>query len=154
MHKSEVRKLLSFYLDCLEEEDLRSLTFNISQINQSFVLGNNGSFLFTSREIQFPLADSYFLKRHESNAEESERLFLGYPILVQEKTISPLFFLEVKLNVISDGLFSLSIADSTCCLNHHLFGMSAHDIEGPLNLREEFEGDLSNLKESLANAFK
>lgn len=154
MQKSDFRKLLSYYLDCLQEEDLRSLTFNTSQLNQSFVLGKNGSFLLTGNETQFPLADSYFFKRHESNSEEPERLFLGYPIRVHEKRVSPLFFLEVNGKISKEGFISLSVADSTCCLNHHLFGKGAYDIEGPLNLQDEFECDLSNLQESLSKVFK
>jgi len=154
MHKSDVRKLLSFYLDCLEEEDLRGLNFNVAQINQSFVLGENGSFLLTNKEIQFPSVDSYFWRCQETNSEEPERLYLGYPILVHEKTVSPLFFLEVDVKLSKDSFFSLAIADSSCFLNHHLFGKRAHDIEGSLNLQDEFECDLSALQASLSKAFK
>jgi len=145
---------LSFYLDCLEEEDLRGLNFNLAQMNQSFILGNDGSFLLTSKEIQFPSEDSYFWRRHETDSDEPERLLLGYPILVHENTVSPLFFLDVNVKLSKENCFSLSIADGSCYLNHHLFGKGEHDIERPLKLRDELECDLSTLQESLSLALE
>lgn len=154
MHKTDFQKLLSFYLDCLEEEDMRSLSFNVGQVNQSFILGGNGSFLLTSKETQFSSSDSYFWKRHETSPKEPEKLFLGYPILVQQKMVSPLFFLEVNIKSLEKDIFSLTIAESSCFLNHHLFGKKSYGIEGSLNLQDELECDLSTLEKCLSKALK
>lgn len=153
MQKTEFRNLLSYYLDCLEEEDLRALTFNVSQLNQSFVLGGDGSFLMSGRETVLPLEDAYFWKRHESLSDEPEKLFLGFPIQIYKKAVSPVFFLEVNAHVTATG-FKVIAADTTCLLNHHLFGKGIHDLEETLKLSEEFECELFHLSDNLAKVME
>jgi very-short-patch-repair endonuclease len=60
----------------------------------------------------------------------------------------------VNVKPSKEGLFSLTIADSACLLNHHLFGKSIQDIEGASKLQEELECDLFSLQESISKAFK
>ena len=146
MHKVDVRKLFSFYLDCLEEEDLRGLSFNTTQVDRSFILGQGGAFLLEGRETELSSAtNSPFWQSHETGTEP-ERLYLGYPILIHENEVSPLYFLEADVQRSEDGRFSLRIADSSCLLNHHLFGKRIQDIEGPASLYEKLECDLSSLQ--------
>lgn len=154
MTKPNLRNLLSFYLECLEEEDLRSLNFNVAQIDKSFVLGGNGSFVLSSRTCDLSEIGSYFWKRNEAVIGDQERVFLGFPILLHKNTVTPLFFLEMNVKSTDDNHLTLIVADSFCYLNHHLFGNQAYDIQGSLELQNEFECDLLALDVNLSKALE
>ena len=116
MHKVDVWKLFSFYKDSLEEEDLRGLSFNTTQVDRSFILGQGGAFLLEGRETELSSAtNSPFWQSHEIGSE-TKRLYLGYPILIHENEVSPLYFLEADVQRSEDGRFSLRIADSSASL--------------------------------------
>jgi very-short-patch-repair endonuclease len=154
MKKSDLKSLLEFYINCLEDEDLRALTFNLQLINRTFILGKHGSFFLTGGSAELPLEDSPFWKQHDSSTEDSEKLFIGYPILVSNNEISPMFFLEATVKATDTKSLVVTITSSTPLLNHHLFAKENQDIEEAIQLQSNLECELANLPEKISLAIK
>lgn len=83
--KQDLQHLLSFYLACIEEEDLRSLTLRLSQLHHSFLSpweDFEPLFFPNASEIHFETkykSDHSLLLRGAIQAGEPQRLFYGYP---------------------------------------------------------------------------
>ena len=136
MELQQLKNLFSFYLECLEEEDLKSLTFNKRYLNNSFILRGKSEHLFNGENTK----DSFELSIFEKSTnffQESERLCLGYPICISDNKVSPLFFLEVETKI-ADDTCSIFLLDNDPLLNHHLF-LETMSSEEVAKIQDELE---------------
>ena len=147
-----IRNLFSFYLDCLEEEDLKSLRFKKSQLNKSFILRGNSERLLAGDSVREIFAPHTFQNRIDF-FEDSQRLHLGYPLCVRNGEVSPLFFIEIEIRISEDGIYSILLVDDNLLLNHHLYS-SIMTPEEIVKVQKELEDDLDSFESKIGKAFE
>jgi hypothetical protein len=104
MTDHELVRLLRFYLGCVEAEDRRSLTKQLSAIHHSLISPwSVAEPLFHPAAVEIPVgleveSDRMMLLGDPPAGESAERLFYGYPIFLDLRgCLSPLFVAEVHL---------------------------------------------------------
>ena len=150
MELEKIKNLFSFYLECLEEEDLKSLTFNKLHLNKSFFLTESAECLLNGYDTK----SSFNFCIFENNIDffkDTERLCLGYPICIDGDKTYPLFFTEVETNI-DDNICSPVLIDNNLLLNHHLYSeiMSPEEI---VKLQEKLEESSSPFENKIKKAF-
>lgn len=160
--QQDLQRLLSFYLSCIEEEDLRSLTLRLSQLHHSFLsLWEEFEPLFypNASEVRFETkykSDQSLLLRGVIQAGEPQRLFYGYPIFLDnEDKIAPLFFTEVEVRQVKDSRFLLRLIDPEGIqLNHHFLRRQHTEVEEIQKIQEYLEGPFGSFDARLKAAFE
>jgi len=160
--EQDLKRLLSFYLACIEEEDLRSLTLRLSQLHHSFLSPweeFEPLFYPNAPEVRFETrykSDQSLLLRGLIQAGEPQRLFYGYPIFLgSEDQIAPLFFTEVEVRQIKDNQFLLRPIDPEGIqLNHHFLRRQHAEVEEIRKIQEYLEGPFGSFDARLRAAFE
>jgi len=154
--------LLKFYLACIEEEDLRSLTLKLTQHHRSFVSPWDGVeplFYPEAPEVRFEVryeSDRKLLTRGVAQAGEVERFFYGYPVFLDEEDfLTPLFVIEVGVAADSSGGFRMRPIDPHGIqVNHHLFRGRNAGVEDLQLIQEELEREYGSFEARLRAAFE
>ena len=95
------RELIDYYLDCIEIEDMLSLTFDLSSNGKNFFSGifKSEEFFIQKKNIVNITKRKNFDKIYEENFkinEKNNHLFYGFPIVIDnDGKIGPLFFTEL-----------------------------------------------------------
>lgn len=160
--EQDLQRLLNFYLACIEEEDLRSLTLRLSQLHRSFLSPweeLEPLFNPNASEVKFETkykSDKSMLLRGMIQAGEPQRLFYGYPIFLDsEDYIAPLFFTEVEIRQVKDNKFILHPTDPEGIhLNHHFLRRQHTKIEEIWNIQEYLEGSFGSFGARLKAALE
>lgn len=160
--EQDLQRLLNFYLACIEEEDLRSLTLRLSQLHRSFLSPweeLEPLFNPNASEVKFETkykSDKSMLLRGMIQAGEPQRLFYGYPIFLDsEDYIAPLFFTEVEIRQVKDNKFILHPTDPEGIhLNHHFLRRQHTEIEEIRNIQEYLEGSFGSFGARLKAALE
>ncbi len=145
--EKDLGRLINFYLACIEEEDLRSLTFPLSHYHRTFLSPwDDVEPLLRPNlpEVQFEVkykSDRTLLLRNILEAGEPQRFFYGYPIFLDEEDqLSPLFFTEVEIRQIKENLFSLNLINpNEIQFNHHFLRYQHTPIEEIREIQEYLE---------------
>ena len=159
-NEQDLQRLLGFYLACIEEEDLRSLTLRLSQLHHSFLSPweeFEPLFYPNASEVQFETkykSDQSLLLRGTIQAGEPQRLFYGYPIFLDsEDQIAPLFFTEVEVRQVKDSKFLLRPIDPEGIeLNHHFLRRQHAEVEEIQKIQEYLEGPFGSFDARLKAA--
>jgi len=148
-------RLLRFYLACIEDEDLRSLTLKLTQHHRSFISPwDDQELLFATEapEVRFQVrykSDHALLTRGLAQAGEAERFFYGYPFFLDERDyLSPLFVQEVEVEEDRRGGFVMRPV-SSLQVNHHLFRARPEELQ---SVQEELEGSFGSFDARLEAA--
>lgn len=98
--EEEFGSLLSYYTSCIQEEEMKSLTFKIDEIEKSFYLNyfkEDHFFSLNNNQIEFPKTDrekEIFDENLKTN--KNLPLFYGYPIFVDRNgNLSPIFYVQL-----------------------------------------------------------
>ena len=156
MSEKTFSNLLDYYIACLEQEDLLSVTFNVSSENTSFL-----STLFQT-EVLFHTNNKRVMIKNTEGAkkffqtsllrQKNKTLFYGYPVVIgPQGTISPLFFTELQYELKDDVIvFNNDTPEKK--LNHHILSQQNFSAEEIKNIQREIEGDtFSSALESICN---
>lgn len=160
--EEDLKRLLSYYLECIEEEDLRSLTLRISQRARSFLSPwDETEPLFHGNNIEVDLeaqneADRAFLLRGLVEAGNPQRLFYGYPVYLDgNDCLSPLFFKEVEVRQIEGERFRLWATDPEGIqFNHHFLRKRRAELEEIQKVQDHLEGPFGSFFARLREAFE
>ena len=127
---ADLKRLIGFYLTCIETEDRRSLRLPASSYGKSFIAP------WTANEpLLHPAADHVdlvpqndvelsFLTSAEGQAGTPERLFYGFPLLLDaDDYLAPLFILEIEITRDGDRFRLLPVDPNALTVNRHLLGM-------------------------------
>lgn len=145
MSEKTFSNLLDYYIACLDQEDLLSVTFNVSSENTSFL-----STLFQT-EVLFHTNNKQVMVKNTEGAkkffqtsllrQKNKTLFYGYPIIIgPQGTLSPLFFTELQYEQKADELI-LKKELNEIMLNHHLLSQQNFSLEEIKHIQHEIEGD-------------
>ncbi|HWR62806.1 MAG TPA: DEAD/DEAH box helicase [Candidatus Thermoplasmatota archaeon] len=156
MSEKTFSNLLDYYIACLEQEDLLSVTFNVSSENTSFL-----STLFQT-EVLFHTNNKRVMIKNTEGAkkffqtsllrQKNKTLFYGYPVVIgPQGTISPLFFIELQYELKDDVIvFNNNTPEQK--LNHHILSQQHFSAEEIKNIQRQIEGDtFSSALESICN---
>ena len=102
--KDKYSNLVNYYIECIEVEDIKSLSSNISKENSSFLklpITNETFFTENQNSINFPATKNLYnyLEKQDTQQKKTlgNRLFYGYPVLVgADGKVNPLFYTEIK----------------------------------------------------------
>jgi hypothetical protein len=137
--------LLDYYIACLEQEDLLSVTFNVSSEGIQFftpLLQFEMLFHTNNSEVTVELSDQ--VKRFFQTSllpQKHKTLFYGYPVLIgPEGTISPVFFTELHHEQKEDAVV-LSTHSPEFTLNHHVLSQIGYSSEEILTIRHDIEAE-------------
>lgn len=158
----DLQRLLNFYLACIEEEDLRSLTLRLSQLHHSFLSPweeFEPLFCPNASEVRFETkykSDQSLLLRGLIQAGEAQRLFYGYPIFLDdEDQVAPLFFAEIEVDQVQGNQFALRAIDpESIQLNHHFLRRQHTEVEEIQKIQEYLEGPFGSFDARLKAAFE
>jgi len=145
MSEKTFSNLLDYYIACLEQEDLLSVTFNVSSENTSFL-----STLFQT-EVLFHTNNKRVIVKNTEGAkkffqtsllrQKKTPLFYGYPIIIGPKgTLSPLFFTELQYEQKEDTII-LQTTTTNYTLNHHILSQHHFSAEEIKNIQQEIQGE-------------
>ena len=103
--KEKYSNLVNYYIDCIEEENLQSLTFHVRGRGNKFLTPSlrSETFLTDGKELlNCPRNDIFekYLQKDDIQQKNTlgNRLFYGYPLVMRsDGTISPLFYVEIEL---------------------------------------------------------
>jgi len=101
---NQYSNLVNYYIDCVEEENLQSLTFKRSQKDKQFLKLNlsNETFFTNDKDLFYYPHDKIFKNYlQKDNLQQKKtlgnKLFYGYPLVMcSDGTISPLFYVEIE----------------------------------------------------------
>ncbi len=161
LNQEDLKRLINFYLACIGEEDLRSLTFRLSQLHRTFLSpweDREPIFFPNKSEVHFIIkykSDKTILLRGTLQAGEPLRLFYGYPIYIDNKDmIAPLFFTEAEIQQNTDNEFILRLVDpENIQFNHHFLSLQHTGIEEIQKIQEYLEGSFGSFDARLNAAF-
>jgi very-short-patch-repair endonuclease len=162
MTEQDFLKLIRFYIACIETEDRKSLTKELSKLHHSLVSPweeNEPLFNPGASDITFQTnlsSDRTLLLGGAALAGGPERFFYGYPVFLDEKGfLSPLFVVEVEVDHQGDDCFVLHPIDKgEIQLNHHIFQRQHTQAEELRAIQEELEGEYGSFADRLRAAFE
>ncbi|MGA8581779.1 MAG: AAA domain-containing protein, partial [Bryobacteraceae bacterium] len=162
MTEQDFLRILRFYLDCIEAEDRRSLTTNLSALHHSVLSPWDAEETFfypENAEVVFEAelaSDRNLLLGGAALAGVAERFFYGYPVFLSSHGfLSPLFVAEVDVQLIGANSFSMRHANAgEIQLNHHLFRDQHLAPEELRVIQEELEGEYGSFADRLRAAFE
>ena len=145
MSEKTFSNLLDYYIACLEQEDLLSVTFNVSSENSTFL-----STLFQT-EVLFHTNNKQVIVKNKEGVkkffqtsllrQKNKTLFYGYPVIISAQgTISPMFFIELQYEQ-KDDVIILNNHSADYTLNHHILSQQNYSVEEIRNIRDEIEGE-------------
>jgi len=137
--------LLDYYIACLEQEDMLSVTFEISSEGKQFLSTPFLSdALFHTDNQQVTVEQSAVVKRFFQASllqQKDKTLFYGYPVVVfPGGTMSPLFFVELQYEQIDDMIVCTKTV-SKPTLNHYLLSQSGVSSEEIINIQHDAEDE-------------
>lgn len=136
----DYKKLLEYYIACIEREEINSLTFDIKNSNKKFLTDILTQEQFFSNKAEQVSINNKRLKDFIVKLTTNNHLFYGYPIVITNKgKISPIFFVELLFNVNADNtlLIKGSINPE---FNHYILKIKGIDEIEEINLiREEID---------------
>jgi superfamily I DNA and/or RNA helicase len=135
--------LLDYYIACLEQEDMLSVTFNVSAEGTRFVSAPfHTEELFHTNNKQVTVESSEEIQRFFQTSllqQKQKTLFYGYPVLIgPEGIISPVFFMELQF-VQQGNELMLSTITPERKLNHHVLSLYGFSSEEIINIQREIE---------------
>lgn len=141
----DYKRLLNFYLACVEEEDLRSKQVNAGRHNRQYIVpGQDAGELFRNAEhICWSITDAqkHFLDRYALEIEKSRFLY-GYPVYRDGRGfLLPLFMAEVEVELDQQRINATLrlIHPSTIQVNLHLFRSTHPSMAERLGLQDTLE---------------
>jgi primosomal protein N' len=145
MSEKTFSNLLDYYIACLEQEDLLSVTFNVSSENTSFLSTLfQTEVLFHTNNKQVEIKNTEGVKKFFQTSllrQKNKTLFYGYPVVIgPQGTISPLFFTELHYEQKEDILI-IAHDSNDYKLNHHILSKQNFSAEEIKNIQHEIEGD-------------
>ena len=101
--------LLDYYIACLQQEDMLSVTFNVSSEGTTFLSTPfHTEMLFHTNNKQVLIKNQDGIKRFFQTSllrQNKKTLFYGYPLVMSpQATLSPLFFSELHFEQQNDTI--------------------------------------------------
>ena len=152
----EFSSLLSYYTSCIQEEEIKSLTFKIDEVEKSFYLNyfnEDHFFSLNKNQIEIEKTDrekEIFDENLKSN--KNLPLFYGYPIFVDRNGIlSPIFYVQLlyeekEIETEDNGKklgIVLTKESVTPEFNHYILTNRGLDIEEIDKVRAEIDYERS-----------
>jgi len=148
----DFKNLLSYYIKCIEREDMLSLTYNFKSDGEKFYSNffHKEEFFFERKE-QVSLKKTkeieQFLKEYKL-VEKNKSLFYGFPIIVDtDGKVSPIFFIEIYYDEVDEKI-RFTKSNSNPEFNHYLLqkeNFSFEEIEKTRMELDEEESFVSKL---------
>ena len=137
--------LLDYYIACLNQEDLLSVTFNVSSENISFLSTLfQTEVLFHTNNTQARVKNTEGAKKFFQTSllrQKNTTLYYGYPVITGPLgTLSPLFFTEIT-NEQKDEFIILSKPTTDISLNHHILTRHGFSVEEIKNIQQQIKGE-------------
>ena len=135
--------LLDYYIACLQQEDMLSVTFNVSSEGTAFVSTLfQTEVLFHTNNKQVSIQNADEVKKFFQTSllqQKNKTLFYGYPVVLgPQGTISPLFFIEVQYQENTDALVLTNLSTHHK-LNHYILLQQNFSDEEIKNIQQEIE---------------
>jgi DNA polymerase III delta prime subunit len=135
--------LLSYYIACLEQEDIMSVTFKISSEGTAFLSTLfQTELLFHANNKQVMAKNTEGVKKFFQTSllqQKNKTLFYGYPVVIgPEGTLSPLFFIELQYEQ-KDDVVALTNLSAQKRLNHYILSKNNFSAEEIMNIQQEIE---------------
>lgn len=145
MSEKNFSNLLDYYIACLEQEDLLSVTFNVSSENSTFLSTPfQTEVLFHTNNTQVIVKNIEGVKKFFQTSllrQKNNTLFYGYPVIITaEGTISPLFFIELQYEQ-KDDVILLNNQTRNYTLNHHILVQHHFSPEEIRSIRDGLENE-------------
>jgi hypothetical protein len=135
--------LLDYYIACLHQEDMLSVTFNVSSEGTAFVSTLfQTEVLFHTNNKQVSIQNADEVKKFFQTSflqQRNKTLFYAYPVVIgPQGTISPLFFTEIQCQQ-HDSQMILTKPSENRTLNHYILLQQNFSEEEIQNIKQEIE---------------
>lgn len=137
--------LLDYYIACLTQEEMQSVTFNVSSEGTAFLSTPfHTEMLFHTHNTQASIKNSDEIKRFfqtSSLRQKNKTVFYGYPIITgPQGTLSPLFFTEIQTEQTNEQVTLLTL-QAQPQLNHYILMQQLFSKEEIQNIKQEIENE-------------
>lgn len=155
-----LRRLLGFYLDCLEAEDRHGLRIRRAALHHSAVSPWESEPLFHPEAAEVPLSslkdEERRLLRGVRGLGVPQRFLYGYPMFLDGRGyLLPLFVSVVEVEELPNGRLVMRPSEAgRVLLNHHIFADRGMSREETLLLRETLEGGGGSFTDRLRAVFE
>ncbi len=145
MSEKTFSNLLDYYIACLEQEDLLSVTFNVSSEKTLFLSTLfQTEVLFHTNNKQVEIKNTEGVKKFFQTSllrQKNKTLFYGYPVVIgPQGIISPLFFTEIQYEQ-KDDVLIITHNTNEYRLNRHILTQQNFSVEEIKNIQHEIEGE-------------
>ncbi|MDD5472804.1 MAG: AAA domain-containing protein [Candidatus Methanoperedens sp.] len=138
----DYKKLLEYYIACIEREEINSLTFDLKKDYKKFLIDIfTREQIFTDKKEQVSLKlDNKTLKDFFGRLTANNHLFYGYPIVITRKgEISPIFFVELLSTNVNQDSITLIRGSISPEFNHYILKVKGFEPEETNLIREEID---------------
>lgn len=138
----DYKKLLEYYIACIEREEINSLTFDLKKDYKKFLIDIfTREQIFTDKKEQVSLKlDNKTLKDFFGRLTANNHLFYGYPIVITRKgEISPIFFVELLSTNVDQDSITLIRGSISPEFNHYILKKKGFEPEETNLIREEID---------------
>lgn len=135
------KQLFDYYIQCIEKEEISSLTFNIKGENSKFFTDFFEQEPFFHNNVESVSIDlkNKIHRNFFSNLTSNHHLFYGYPLIVtNDGNISPLFFTELLFDINDDNI-NLVKGTINPEFNHYILKNKGMNDEEINLVREEID---------------
>ncbi|MCX9025397.1 MAG: AAA domain-containing protein [Candidatus Methanoperedens sp.] len=138
----DYKKLLEYYIACIEREEINSLTFDLKKDYKKFLTD-----IFTKEQIFTDKNEQVSLKLDNNNLKDffgrltaNNHLYYGYPIVITRKgEISPIFFVELLSTNADQDSITLIKGSINPEFNHYILKIKGLEPEETNLIREEID---------------
>ena len=158
MDNETFKKLIRYYLSCIDAEDAMSLQLRKNQEYESYIFIDDAKEkLFSDglAELEVSITDKNqrsFINRKSASAEALADLYYGFPLFKDTKDIlSPLFFVEADVSFTDSGSLHVLPRLSSITINrrHFVEGLSSEEVQ---RICDELEGEFGSFDARLSAA--
>ncbi|VVB93029.1 ATP-dependent RecD-like DNA helicase [uncultured archaeon] len=136
---NDYKKLLEYYIACIEKEEINSLTFDIKRDTNKFLTHIFEKEQFFFEKIEQISIKNNILKNFVAKLTKNNHIFYGYPLVITKKgEISPVFFVELLFDVNSD-ITILTKGSINPEFNHYILKIKGIELEEINLIREEID---------------
>lgn len=161
MNQSKFQSLLKYYLSCMDAEQAMQLSLRRNQEYQTYIFPatDTEAELFTQAlpELNVTLSHAKerdFILQRSADQETLVDLHYGFPIFKDERDmISPLFFVEVSSNLVSNDILSLIPRSKNLSVNR-AYLLNHYNAEEIQEICDELEGEFGSFDARMKAAKK
>jgi|GEM_PF-1081341 hypothetical protein len=138
---SEFKNLLQYYISCIKEETILSISFDVSKEGEKFhsdIITDDELFTYNKKIIQLKKTEK-LQRLIDKQKESNKNLYYGYPVFIDHRgNISPILYSKIQIQDEGEQVTLITTEDKPE-FNHYILLANGFEYEEITLIREEIE---------------